>query len=58
MPLSSPKSTGAQVGDEIVRVRKDNPRRGARAIQTHLRRAGAPDVPAVSTFIVCCNGIH
>ena len=35
---------------EIVRLRKANPRWGARTIHTHLRRAGTPHVPAVSTI--------
>ena len=49
-PLSSPMSTSEELEAEIVRMRKDNPRWGARTIHTQLRRAGAPHVPAVSTI--------
>lgn len=49
-PLTSPAQTAVEVEAEIVRLRKANPRWGARTIHTHLRRSGAPNVPAVSTI--------
>jgi homeodomain-containing protein len=49
-PLTSPAQTAAELEAEIVRLRKANPRWGARTIQTHLQRSGAPTVPAVSTI--------
>lgn len=49
-PLTSPAQTMPDLEAEIVRLRKANPRWGARSIHTHLVRAGAPHVPAVSTI--------
>jgi transposase InsO family protein len=49
-PLTSPAQTAVEVEAEIVRLRKANPRWGARTIHTHLRRSGAPNAPAVSTI--------
>jgi transposase InsO family protein len=49
-PLSSPMSTSAEMEAEIVRLRKANPRWGARTIHSQLRRAGASHVAAVSTI--------
>jgi transposase InsO family protein len=49
-PLTSPAQTTLGVEAEIVRLRKANPRWGARTIQAYLRRSGAPIVPAVSTI--------
>lgn len=49
-PLTSPAQTAVEVEAEIMRLRKANPRWGARTIHTHLRRSGAPNVPAVSTI--------
>lgn len=57
-PLSSPAQTVFEVEAEIVRLRKANPRWGARTIHTHLRRAGAPNLPAVSTIHRVYNVIH
>ena len=41
-PKTSPAHTAAELETEIVRLRKANPRWGARTIHSHLRRAGAP----------------
>lgn len=49
-PKTSPAHTAAELETEIVRLRKANPRWGARTIHSHLRRAGAPHVPAISTI--------
>lgn len=49
-PLTSPAQTAPELEAEIVRLRKANPRWGARTIHTQLRRSGAPDVPAISTI--------
>jgi transposase-like protein len=49
-PLTSPGQTAAELEAEIVRMRKANPRWGARTIHTQLVRSGAPHVPAVSTI--------
>jgi transposase InsO family protein len=49
-PLTSPAQTMPDLEAEIVRIRKANPRWGARTIHTHLVRSGAPHVPAVSTI--------
>lgn len=47
-PSRSPRQLRADVEDEIVRLRKERPRWGAKKIQAVLRRTGWP-VPAVST---------
>jgi transposase-like protein len=39
-PLTSPAHTAAELETEIVRLRKVNPRSGARTIHSHLHRAG------------------
>lgn len=49
-PKTSPARTAAELEAEIVRLRKANPRWGARTIHSRLRRAGAPHVPAISTI--------
>lgn len=49
-PLTSPAQTMPEIEAEVVRLRKANPRWGARTIHTHLTRSGAPHVPAVSTI--------
>ncbi len=49
-PLRSPAQTLPDLEAEIVRIRKANPRWGARTIHTQLVRSGAPHVPAVSTI--------
>jgi transposase InsO family protein len=49
-PLRSPGQIAAELEAEIVRLRTANPRWGARSIHAHLRRSGAPTVPAVSTI--------
>lgn len=49
-PVTSPGQTSAGLDVEIVRLRKASPRWGARSIHAHLRRSGAPLVPAVSAI--------
>lgn len=49
-PLTSPAQISAEIESEIVRLRKANPRWGARTIHTRLQRCGVPRVPAVSTI--------
>jgi transposase InsO family protein len=49
-PLTSPAQTAPGLEAEIVRLRKANPRWGARTIHAQLTRSGAPVVPAVSTI--------
>ena len=49
-PLTSPAQTAAELEAEIVRLRRANPRWGARTIHARLTRSGAPVVPAISTI--------
>jgi transposase-like protein len=58
-PRTSPAQTDLELEAEIVRLRKANPRWGARTIQAHLQRSGAPVVPAVSTIhlVLQCNSL-
>ena len=48
-PTNSPGQTADEVESLIVRLRVDNPRWGARILQTKLKQAGLDPVPAVST---------
>jgi transposase len=46
---NSPGRTAGEVEPLIVRLRADNPRWGARILQTKLKQAGLDPVPAIST---------
>ncbi|BBY65495.1 hypothetical protein MHEL_37380 [Mycolicibacterium helvum] len=49
-PLTSPAQTAAEIETEIVRLRRANPRWGARTIHTQMTRSGTPRAPAISTI--------
>jgi transposase InsO family protein len=49
-PLTSPAQTASEHEAEIVRLRRANPRWGARTIHAQQTRSGAPVVPTVSTI--------